>query len=143
MSSYHDRFTPAYHDHQREHRKHDWRPGDAPAHRFDIPISTALETIVLIKGMKDPREAAKLLDQYTNTALAAARIDRNIDGMEAIARAMPERFAAAQLIGFCEGLCSDGSLGRQEPQMRLLIAKALSAFCMPSKADREPANAQA
>jgi hypothetical protein len=71
-------------DHHRDLLKHEPRPGERgfepPApdvpHRLSPPIATALEVAVLVKGVKDVREGAKLVEQYAQTVAAAARLDQ-------------------------------------------------------------------
>lgn len=65
-------------DRQRDYRKHEPRPGDkdfVPLHVQAPPIATALEVAILVKGLKDIREAEKLVEQYAQTVAAAARLD--------------------------------------------------------------------
>ena len=53
-------------DHRRDERKHDPRPTD--------PIN-AVEIALLVKGLKDITEAARLIDQYAATVAAGARLE--------------------------------------------------------------------
>lgn len=47
--------------------------------------------------------------------------------------------AVSALIGECESLTEKGNLNpHQEASLRLLVAKTLAAFAMPSKAELEP-----
>lgn len=79
--SWHDRYSPEYHDHQRDLRKADWRPGDP------MPLD--------------------------------------------------QRLAVASLVGECEAIAASGALTEPaEMSLRLLIARTLVAFEMPSKAER-------
>jgi hypothetical protein len=75
--SWHDRYTTSHWDHERDLRKHDPRPGDKDyiPDRLSPPIATALEVAVLVRGLKDVREGAKLVEQYAQTVAAAARLD--------------------------------------------------------------------
>lgn len=117
-------------DRSRDYLKHEPRPTDPLPARFHVPMSSALETAVLIKGMKDPREAAKLVDQYAGTKAAAVPLDR--------------RFALASIIGACEALVKSGMLGEElESKLRVNIAEVLVAFNMPSQIEREASDAQA
>ena len=62
-------------DHYRDTHKHEARPGDTPAHRFDKPTATALEIAVLVKAISLP-QAADLIEQYAATVAAEARLDQ-------------------------------------------------------------------
>jgi len=50
-----------------------------------------------------------------------------------------QRFALAKLIGFAEGVVASGTCGIVEIDGRIIIAEALAAFGMPSKAERADA----
>jgi hypothetical protein len=51
---------------------------------------------------------------------------------------LAQRLAVAALVGQCESLVASGHLTQPaEQSLRLLIAKTLTAFEMPSKAERE------
>jgi hypothetical protein len=51
-----------------------------------------------------------------------------------------QHYAVASLIGECEALVASGSLAPPaEQSLRVLIAHALAAFNMPSRAERETA----
>jgi hypothetical protein len=78
-------------DHDRDHRKHEWRPGDPPPLRFDVPIAGALEVALLVRGVKDPREGAKLIEQYAQTAAAEARLQAVIDTSDRIMAALARK----------------------------------------------------
>lgn len=52
---------------------------------------------------------------------------------ERIAAETPKRYAVAELVGYCEGLCASGILGEQELTLRNLVAQTLAAFEMPSR----------
>lgn len=57
-------------------------------------------------------------------------------------RPTDQRYAAACLIGYCEGVLASGVLSQEmELALRTHVAHALTAFEMPSKAEREAANA--
>jgi hypothetical protein len=121
-------------DHDRDLRKHEDRPSDKlpplPLHVQSPSIAGALEVAVYVKGMKDPREAAKLVEQYAQTLAAAIPLDR--------------RFALAKMVGYCEGVAKSGILSADgELQLRAVIAEVLAAFQMPSKVEREAIDAQA
>lgn len=72
-------------DHDRDSRKHDWRPGDAPelATRLDRPITTAMDIVVLVKAMPSYLDAAKLIEQYAGMVAAGARVDEAQKRVEA------------------------------------------------------------
>jgi hypothetical protein len=75
-------------DHERDHRKHEWRPGDPLPFRFETPIAGALEVALLVKAVKDPRDGAKLIEQYARTAAAEARLQAVIDTGDRIVAAI-------------------------------------------------------
>jgi hypothetical protein len=55
---------------------------------------------------------------------------------------LDQRCAVAKLIGYCEGLVNSGLLGADlETKLRANIAETLVAFNMPSKTERESADA--
>lgn len=94
MSNWHDRHrTAADHEHEREPRKHEDRPGDRgfeppkltelPS-RLSPPIATALEVAILVKGIKNIRDAEKLVEQYAQTVAAEARLQAVADTGERI-----------------------------------------------------------
>ena len=54
-------------------------------------------------------------------------------------RPIDQRTAVAKLVGYCEGLCKSGALTEfSEKQLRLLVVETLSAFEMPTQAERSP-----
>lgn len=54
---------------------------------------------------------------------------------------LDQRLAVAALVGECESIAGSGNLTQPaEQSLRLLIAKTLTAFDMPSKAEREDAH---
>lgn len=109
-------------DHERDHRKH-----DRPAHRFDRPISTAMDIAVCVRGLKNITDAAALIEQY--------------------ARMTPDQITAvSRLIVTCEMICESAILSeRNELLVRERIASTLAAFglCASHRDEREVANAQA
>lgn len=111
-------------DRARDEQKHDFEP---LPHRLDRQISTALETAVMVKGVKDPREAAKLVEQYANTKVAGAML-----GHHAVPTLNTRQTrAVAVLISTCEMLCAADVLGeKNEVLVRERVAEALSAFNM-------------
>lgn len=61
-------------DHFIDERKHDWRPGDKPAHRLDIPIPTAFDVAALVR-LVDVNIGAQLIEQYAKTCAAEGRLE--------------------------------------------------------------------
>lgn len=61
-------------DHERDLRKHDTLPS-----RLSPPIATALEVAIMCKGLKNIRDAEKLVEQYAQTVAAEARLQAVID----------------------------------------------------------------
>jgi hypothetical protein len=52
-------------------------------------------------------------------------------------RHIDQRYAIAALVGYCEGICQVGALNEQaEIHLRHLVAETLTAFEMPTKAER-------
>jgi hypothetical protein len=69
-------------DHDRDIRKHDWRPGDPPSlspdpipFRLQPVMPAALEIAVLVKGISNYTDAAKLIEQYAQTVASEARLE--------------------------------------------------------------------
>jgi hypothetical protein len=124
-------------DHDRDLRKHEPRASDPLPHRFQVPIEGALEVAIHVKGLKDVREAAKLVEQYARTVSSAERLQASIDRSS-----YDGRLAVATLIGAVEGMIRTANLGADiELELRRNIAIAEVAFGMPSKVDREQADA--
>jgi hypothetical protein len=84
MANWQDsRYTAHHHDHVRDYRKHEPRPGDRgfsppsatelPA-RFESNATGALEVAILAQAVPLP-QAAELIEQYARTCAAAARLD--------------------------------------------------------------------
>jgi hypothetical protein len=79
-------------DHYRDERKHEPRPGDrgfsAPRDELPVrlspPIATALEVAILVKGLKNIRDAERLVEQYAQTVAAEARLQAVADTGERI-----------------------------------------------------------
>ena len=74
-------------DHDRDIRDADWRPGDPPPlapHRLNVLLANALEVAVLVKGVKNIRDAAALVEQYAQTVAAEARLQAVIDTSDRI-----------------------------------------------------------
>ena len=80
----------------------------------------------------------------TRAASQAERFDRDRDYQKHEPNPrIDQRHAVAALVGECEGLAASGALTEPaEQSLRLLIARTLVAFDMPSKADREATHAQ-
>lgn len=68
-------------DHRYDLRKHDTDP--LPA-RMQVPLATALEVAVMVKGLKNIRDAEKLVEQYAQTVAAEAALQATIDAGERI-----------------------------------------------------------
>ena len=66
-------------DHERDLRKHEPKPTDPLPARFSPPIATALEVAIMCKGLKNIRDAEKLVEQYAQTVAAEARLQAVID----------------------------------------------------------------
>ena len=67
--------TAEYYDHQRDLRKHDWRPGDEPPLSVQLKTATtALETVCLIRAV-DNDLAVELLEAYADAKAAAIRLE--------------------------------------------------------------------
>lgn len=115
--------------------KHDPRPGekDYVPRRLDVEMSTALDVAVLVKRIIDPRDAAKLIEQYANTKVAGAML-----GQHAVPTLNTRQMrAVAVLISTCEMLCAADALGeKNEALLRERVAETLSAFNM-SAANRD------
>jgi hypothetical protein len=84
MSNWQDqRYTAHRHDHERDYRKHEARPGDRgfsppaenePPTRMAVECSGALEIAILAQAVS-LTSAAALIDQYARTVAAAARME--------------------------------------------------------------------
>ena len=71
-------------DHYRDERRHDLRPGDrgfqtpssseVPA-RFDRPLSTSMDVVLLIRAMANLEDAAALIDRFIDAKAAEQRLD--------------------------------------------------------------------
>jgi hypothetical protein len=70
MSLHDRRYTPEYHDHQRDLRKHDSLP-----HRVDRKISTAIDIVLLVRVMDNVEDAAALIDTYADNRASEARLE--------------------------------------------------------------------
>jgi hypothetical protein len=82
MSYFDRRYTPEYWDHERDLRKHDTPSRHRPAHRFDRPISTALDIAVCVRAMDNLQAAAELIERY----VAAKAQEQRLDAIAAGAR---------------------------------------------------------
>lgn len=75
-------------------------------------------------------------------ARTEAQWDRERDYRKHEIRPSDQRLVVASLVGECEAIAASGLLTEPaEMSLRLLIAKTLSAFDMPTKAERESADA--
>lgn len=70
--------TEADWDRERDYRKHEPRPTDPLPARMQVPMATALEVAIMCKGLKNIRDAEKLVEQYAQTVAAAARLDATV-----------------------------------------------------------------
>jgi len=132
MSYFDRRYPQSRREHERDLRHDEPRPTDPVPVRFQIPISSALETAILVKGQKDPREAAKLVEQYAQTAVAAARLDDTMSRFMRETANTPQVVAAVKLLGYCEGLCSQEVFGEAvELEVRTRCAALRTALEMP------------
>ena len=65
-------------DRARDHRKHEWRPGDKPSPRPDLPEPSvqALEVALMVKneGIK-LQLAAQLIEEYAKAEAARIRLE--------------------------------------------------------------------
>ena len=61
-------------DHERDLRKHDFRPGDEPPLSCQAKPTTAIETVCLIR-MVGTDLAVELLEAYADAKAAAVRLD--------------------------------------------------------------------
>lgn len=70
------KYSAEYWDHRRDHEKHEPRPGDRdfPA-RFDKPLTTAMDIVVLVKAMPNYTDAASLIEQYAKMVAAGVRVE--------------------------------------------------------------------
>lgn len=84
--SYHDRFTDNYREHERELRRDAPRPGDKdfPA-RFDKPLTTAMDIVVLVKRLPNYSECEQLIEQYAGMVASIARADDAAERYNAVA----------------------------------------------------------
>lgn len=75
--------TAEYYDHLRDHRKHEPRPGDPdfPA-RFDKPLTTAMDIVVLVKQMPNYSDCERLIEQYAGMVAADARVEETRAALE-------------------------------------------------------------
>jgi hypothetical protein len=70
--------TEADWDHKRDLRKHEPRPTDPLPARMQVPLATALEVAIMCKGLKNIRDAEKLVEQYAQTVAAEAALQATI-----------------------------------------------------------------
>lgn len=127
-------YTAEYWDHVRDLRKHEPRPTDKlpplPLSVQAPPVSGALEVAILAQAVP-LRSAAELIEQYAQTAIAAAGLDETIAKLDRTIAGDPQNIAIAKLIGYCRGICGSGVLGEQsETALRQHVAEAMAAFKM-------------
>lgn len=84
-------------DHDRDERKHEWRPGDVvqpgdaiPLHVEPKPLSTALEIALLVKALPRITDAAALIEQYGDTRASEGRLDGATDAYARIDKVLSE-----------------------------------------------------
>ena len=68
----------------------DFEEPGKPEHRLTLPIATALEIAVLVKGMADVRACAGLIEQYAQTVASAARLEGATDAYNHIDKVLTE-----------------------------------------------------
>lgn len=76
--------TEADWDRDRDYRKHEPRPTDPLPARMQVPLATALEIAVMVKGLKNIRDAEKLVEQYAQTVAAEAALQATINAGDRI-----------------------------------------------------------
>lgn len=57
-------------DHYRDHAKHDTLP-----HRFDRPLSTAMDVAILVRALGNIEDAAALIERFVDAKAAEQRLD--------------------------------------------------------------------
>lgn len=57
-------------DHYRDERKHDALP-----HRFDRPLSTAMDVAILVRALGNIEDAAALIERFVDAKAAEQRLD--------------------------------------------------------------------
>jgi len=65
-------------DHDRDERKHEWRPGDKPSPRPDLPQPSllAIETALMVRHEGIKLElAAQLIEEYARAEAARIRLE--------------------------------------------------------------------
>lgn len=126
-----------YYDRLRDERKVD-RTGrrfdPLPLHAQSAPINGALEVAVLVQAVP-LQKGAELIEQYAQTATAAAGLDETLAKLDRVMAGDPQNIAVAKLIGYCRGICSSGVLGeKSEFELRQRVAEAMVAFKMEEPA---------
>lgn len=84
MSYFDRRYPQDLREHERDLRHDEPRPTDDLPARLKPPIATALEVAILVKGVKNIRDAEKLVEQYAQTVAAQARLDAVINTSDRI-----------------------------------------------------------
>ena len=67
--------TEADWDRERDYRKHEPRPSDPLPARFQTPLSTAMDIVVLVKAMPNYAEAAALIERFAEGKAAEQRLE--------------------------------------------------------------------
>jgi hypothetical protein len=62
-------------DHYRDERKHEPRATDPLPLRFEPVVPGAMEIALLVKGLANVNDGARLVEQYAQTVAAEARLD--------------------------------------------------------------------
>lgn len=57
-------------DHYRDHAKHDTLP-----HRFDRPLSTAMDVAILVRALDNIEQAAALIEMFVDAKASEQRLD--------------------------------------------------------------------
>ncbi len=92
MANWHDqRYTAHHHDHIRDYRKHEPRPGepDFPIRLETAPITGALEVAILAQAVS-LQQAADLIEQYARTKASEAQLDTAAEAYNRIDRVLTE-----------------------------------------------------
>lgn len=72
-------------DHYRDEHNHELRPGDRgfPLRLETAPLSTALDIALCVRSMKNPQEAAELIERYVGARAAEVRMEAVAAGANA------------------------------------------------------------
>jgi hypothetical protein len=88
MSYFDRRYSQELREHERDLRHDEPRPTDDLPARFAMPVATALEVAILVKGVKNIRDAEKLVEQYARTVAATARLDAVVETSDRIIKVL-------------------------------------------------------